>query len=205
LNGIIGDRAGLLGENEEYWMGRKGSGLIWNSELQGGSPRLCWLRIDRLALVSKLELCTGAYRILWGPANWVASCAAETKTILPYLTDVKWDSEWTTHGVSTEAYAWKTCTRVRWALIVSLTALWTIATRGALPGRVCRVVRLLPLQGLNWLESPRYPRIWVTLAHCSHSVKISTSYFCDNNYVKDYLVVMVYVNKCCLETFACLE
>jgi hypothetical protein len=42
--GIIGDRAGQLGENEEYWMGRKGSGLICYSELQGGSPRLCRLR-----------------------------------------------------------------------------------------------------------------------------------------------------------------
>jgi hypothetical protein len=38
------------------------------------------------------------------------------------------------------------------------------------------------------------------------NVELSTSYFCDNNYVKnDYLVVMVYANKCCLETFACLE
>jgi hypothetical protein len=36
--GIIGDRVGQLGENREYWMGRKGSGLIWYSELQGGSP-----------------------------------------------------------------------------------------------------------------------------------------------------------------------
>jgi hypothetical protein len=26
--GIIGDRAGQLGKNGEYWMGRKGSGLI---------------------------------------------------------------------------------------------------------------------------------------------------------------------------------
>jgi hypothetical protein len=44
------------------------------------------------------------------------------EAILPYVTDVKWDSAWATHGVSAEAYAWKTCTRVRWALIVSLTA-----------------------------------------------------------------------------------
>ncbi len=28
MNGIIRDRAGQLGENEEYWMGKKGSGLI---------------------------------------------------------------------------------------------------------------------------------------------------------------------------------
>jgi hypothetical protein len=44
MNGIIGDRAGQLGENEEYWMGRKGSGLIWYSKLQGGSPHLRRLR-----------------------------------------------------------------------------------------------------------------------------------------------------------------
>jgi hypothetical protein len=56
-----------------------------------------------------------------GPANCVASCAAETKATLPYLTDAKWDSAWATYGVSAEAYAWKMCTRVRWALIVSLT------------------------------------------------------------------------------------
>jgi hypothetical protein len=67
--GIIGDRAGQLGGNREYWMGRKGSGLIRNSELQGGSPRLCRLRTDRLAPMSKFELCTGAYGILWGPTN----------------------------------------------------------------------------------------------------------------------------------------
>jgi hypothetical protein len=173
--GIIGDRAGQLQENGEYWMGRKGSGLIWNSKLQGGTPRLCRLRIDRLASVSKFELCTGAYGILWGPAYWVATCAAETKAILPFLIDVQWDSAWATHGVSTEPYVWKTCTRVRWALIVSLTVLWTVATRGALLAYMCRVVRLIPLKGLNWLESPRYPRIWVTLARCSHSIELSTS------------------------------
>jgi hypothetical protein len=25
---------------------------------------------------------------------------------------------------------------------------------------------------LNWLESPRYPQIWVTLARCNHSIAI---------------------------------
>jgi hypothetical protein len=35
---------GQLGENVEYWMGRKGSGMIYYSELQGGSPRLCQIR-----------------------------------------------------------------------------------------------------------------------------------------------------------------
>jgi hypothetical protein len=173
--GIIRDRAGQLGENREYWMWRKGNGLIWNSELQCGSPHLCRLMTDRLAPVSKFELCTVAYEILWGPANWVASCVNETEAILSYLTDVQWDSAWVTHGVSTEAYVWKTCTRVRWTLIIYFTALWTVATRGALLACVYRVVRWIPLQGLSWLESLWYPQIWVTLARCSHSVELSTS------------------------------
>jgi hypothetical protein len=36
------------------------------SDLKFGSGRL---RTDRLAVVSKSELCTGAYGILWGPTN----------------------------------------------------------------------------------------------------------------------------------------
>jgi hypothetical protein len=81
--------------------------------------------------------------------NWVASCGVETEAILPYLTDVKWDSAWATHGVSVELYAWKTCTRVRWAMIVSLTLSWIVATHGVLRASVCRVVRFILLQG--WL------------------------------------------------------
>jgi hypothetical protein len=46
------------------------------------------------------------------------------------------------HGI-----AWKTCTRVRWALIVSLIASSAVATRGAFVAYVCHVVRLFPLQG----------------------------------------------------------
>jgi hypothetical protein len=39
--------------------------VVWiiNSTLKGGSPRLCRLRTNRLALVSKFELCTAAYGI----------------------------------------------------------------------------------------------------------------------------------------------
>jgi hypothetical protein len=130
-------------------MGRKGSGLIWYSELQGGSPHLCRLRP---ALVGSEW--TSIWNVLMHmghmeSANWVASCAAEMEAILPYLTDVWWDSVWVTHGVSAEAYAWKTCTRVRWALIISLTVSWTIATRGVLRACVCHVVRFVPLQ--SWL------------------------------------------------------
>jgi hypothetical protein len=47
--------------------GKVESGLMSNSELQGGSPRLCRLRTDRLAPVNKIELCTDAYEIYWVP------------------------------------------------------------------------------------------------------------------------------------------
>jgi hypothetical protein len=130
-------------------MGRKGSGLIWNSELQGGSPRLY-----RLRPASVGSEWTSIWNVLMHTGhmespNWVASCAAETEAILPYLTDVKWDSAWPTHGVSTEAYTWKTCTMVRWAMIASLTASWTVATHGVHRAYMCRVVRFIPFHG--WL------------------------------------------------------
>jgi hypothetical protein len=42
--GIIGDQAGLLAENGEYWMGRLRIVWIVNLELQGDSHCLCRLR-----------------------------------------------------------------------------------------------------------------------------------------------------------------
>jgi hypothetical protein len=155
--GINGNRVGQLGESGEYWMGRKRSSLIWYSELQGGNPHLSWLRTDRLALVCKFESCSSAYGISWGPISWVASCVAKTEAILPYLTVVHRDSAWATHGVSAEVYAWKMCTRVMWALIVSLTASWTIATR--LPSWLSCVMLpdLYPCKVDYWFESPRLP------------------------------------------------
>jgi hypothetical protein len=62
------------------------------------------------------------------------------------------DSAWATHGVSTEAYAWKTCTRVRWALNVSLASSWMVATCGALLACVCCVIMFIPLQGLLLIQ-----------------------------------------------------
>jgi hypothetical protein len=54
--GAIRGKWGILDWKEDEWS-------VINSEVQGGSPRLCRLRTDRLAPVSKFELCTGAYRI----------------------------------------------------------------------------------------------------------------------------------------------
>jgi hypothetical protein len=47
--------------------GKDESGLMSDLELQGGSPRLCRLRTDHLALVNKIELCTDAYDIYGVP------------------------------------------------------------------------------------------------------------------------------------------
>jgi hypothetical protein len=121
------------------------SGLIWNLELQGGSPRLCLLRTDRLAPVSKFEFCTSAYGILWVPAKLLASTVAELDNTLPYLTGDTRDSAWAVHGVSAEAYAWKTCTRVRWARFDSLIVIMNYCHSWCLRGRrvsCCQVITL---------------------------------------------------------------
>jgi hypothetical protein len=59
-----------VGATREKWGildGKVEIGLMSDSELQGGSPRLCRLRTDRLASVNKIELCTDAYRICGVP------------------------------------------------------------------------------------------------------------------------------------------
>jgi hypothetical protein len=111
------------------------------------APRLC-----RLRPASVGSKWTSIWNVLMHTRhmespNWVVSYATEIEAILQYLTCVQWDSARATHGVSAEAYTWKTCTRVRWALIVSLIASWIFAPRGALRAYVCHVVRFIPLQG----------------------------------------------------------
>jgi hypothetical protein len=54
--------------------------------------------------------------------------------------------------VSAEAYAWKTTLGQGRTRPDSLTATYVASM-----AHVCRVVRLFPLQGLNWFESPRLP------------------------------------------------
>jgi hypothetical protein len=156
-------------------MGRKGSGLIWYSELQRGSPRLCQLRPvsvgSEWTSIRNILAHTGHME----SPNWVASWAAEMEAILQYLMGVQWDSAWATHGVSDEAYAWKTCTRVRWALIVSLTASWIVATRGS-SGPACVVLSgLYPCKVDYWFESPRHPRTWVMACSPNLNIELSTS------------------------------
>jgi hypothetical protein len=61
---VVYGRSG--GAPREKWRildGKVESGLMSDSELQGGSPHLCRLRTDRLAPVNKIELCTDTYGI----------------------------------------------------------------------------------------------------------------------------------------------
>jgi hypothetical protein len=130
-------------------MGRKGSGLMWNLELQGCSPCLC-----RLSPASVGSEWTSIWNILTHTGhmespNCVALCVDKLDNILPHFMGVQWDSVRATHGVFAEAYAWKMA--VGWGRTRPdfLIMLWIVATRGALLTYVCRVVRFIPLQG--WL------------------------------------------------------
>jgi hypothetical protein len=60
----IYDNLRLGGATRGKWRildGKVESGLMSDLELQGGSPHLCRLRTNCLALVNKIELCTDAY------------------------------------------------------------------------------------------------------------------------------------------------
>jgi hypothetical protein len=54
--------------------------------------RVGWVRMNKLLIMY------WHIQDLWGPTNLVALCVAGMKDILPYLTDVKWDSAWAIHG-----------------------------------------------------------------------------------------------------------
>jgi hypothetical protein len=72
--------------------------------------------------------------------NGVASSIDELDNTLPRFTGVEWDSVRATHGVSDEAYAWKTSLgrgRTQPGFLV------LVVPRA----HVCHVVRFRPLQG----------------------------------------------------------
>jgi hypothetical protein len=85
--------------------------------------------------------------------NLVALCVIELDNILPPYRCYTGQC-WATHGVSTEAYTWKTTLGRGRTRPDSLTMSWTVATRGALLACVCRVVRFIPMQGwlLIWIS-----------------------------------------------------
>jgi hypothetical protein len=84
---------------------------------------------------------------LWGPTNLVTSYVTELDDTLPRFTGVQWGSIRATHSLSSEAYAWKMALERGRTWPDSVTTSYTVATRGALLARGCRVVRFLHLQG----------------------------------------------------------
>jgi hypothetical protein len=125
------------------------SDLIWNSKLQGGSPRLCQLRP---ASVEPWWTSTWMYwhiRDIRNPQTFVALCVNGLDNILPRFTGVQWDSVRATHGVSAEAYTWKMTLGWGMTQLDFLASSWIVATRVAFVAHVCRIVRFIPLQG--WL------------------------------------------------------
>jgi hypothetical protein len=156
-------------------MGRLRVVWIINSELQGGSPRLCRLRS---ALVGSEW--TSIWNILMHTGhmespNWVASCVDELDNTLPRFIGVQWDSVQASHDVSTEAYTWKTALRQGTTQPGFLVTSWMVATRGA-SGPTCVV-----LSGLNpckvdyWFESLWHPQTWVMACSPNLNVELSTS------------------------------
>jgi hypothetical protein len=99
----------------------------------------------------QVRLCTGAYKMIEGIVHGPRMDSPEC-------------------GIM-----WKTCTRVRWAQLHSLISVVNCCHSWCLCDPCVSCCQVITLQGLNWLESPRYPWIWVTLARCSHSVVILLS------------------------------
>jgi hypothetical protein len=165
------DRVRQLGECGEYWMERLGRGLLSS---EGGSPRLCQLRTNRLAPVSKFDYVLAHTRFMG--SHKLSSFMGHWDENYPTIPAVMYTG--IVHGPPTDArrgITWKTCTRVRWAQIVFLIASWTVATRGVFLTHVCRVVRWFTLQGLKLARVSMTLSAWVTLARCSHSVVILLS------------------------------
>jgi hypothetical protein len=160
------DRAGQLGESGEYWMGRM-SGLMSDSELQGGSPRLCRLRTASVcALLQQALSCVlthtgfmGSHKLSSVDDRWVG----RHPTVLHGW---HWNSVRVTHRLPGEVFAWKTALGYGgpgWTLWYSMQK---VATRDTCVVHVCHVVRLFPLQCNYWFESLWYSRIWVSLVRC---------------------------------------
>jgi hypothetical protein len=186
--GTTWDRARQLGESGEYQMGRSGEVCCLVQSSKGGSFHLCRLRTNRLAPVSKFDY-------VLAHAGFMGSC--KHSSFIGH-----WDGSYPTipavmyigivHGPPTDAHrgiAWRTCTRVRWAQIISLNVSWTVATCGVFMTLRCHVVRWLSLQGWKLLEPPWHSGTWVILACCSHSIVIQF-HIVDYMDDVDYFVVM---------------
>jgi hypothetical protein len=124
-----------------------------NSELRGGSPRLCRLRTDRLAPRNKIDYVLAHMRFMgslklssfdghW--ARWALTSLAVMYTEIVYMPPM--DSPGC--GIT-----WKTCNRERWDLADSLIVVMNCGHSWCMCGSLCRVVRLLPCKViLIWIS-----------------------------------------------------
>jgi hypothetical protein len=175
LVGIIGDRAGQLGESGEYWMGRLRVVWIINSELQGASPRLCQLRLASIGSKWISIKNVLAHMGHMKTPNVVASCVNELDDTLPHITGVQWDSVRATHGVSAEAYAWKTA--LWWGSTQSgfLVTSWIVATHGASRPAYVMLSGFYPCKVDYWFKSPWHTQTWVMVCSPNINIELSTS------------------------------
>jgi hypothetical protein len=116
-----------------------------DSELRGGSPHLCWLSIDRLALVSKFNYVLTHTGFMG--SHKLSSFSG--RQVGRYLTSHAVMYTGIVYGPPMDTpkcgITWKTCTRERWdpaRLFDRYRELWPHV--GPWRPRVCHVVRLLP-------------------------------------------------------------
>jgi hypothetical protein len=82
------------------------------------------------------------------------------------------DSVRATHGLPGEVFTWKMTLGYGGPGSTLWWSMWKVVTRDTCVVHVCHVIRLFPLQGDYWFESPRHPRIWVKLVRWYHSVEV---------------------------------
>jgi hypothetical protein len=128
-------------------MGRSESGLFSYSKLQGGSPRLSWLRIASVG----------------PPAISVDYVLTHRVWTIPYLASwmIRRDSARATHGLPDEVFAWKMA--LGWGR-TRPDSLIVIAKGSHSSWLTCVVLSdYFPLKDDYWFESLRHPWIWVKL------------------------------------------
>jgi hypothetical protein len=139
---FIWDWAGRLRESEKYWTGRVKVFCFHIQSSEGGSPRLCRLRIDR-APVNKIDYVlahTGfmmSRKLSSFNGRWVGRHPA-------VLHGWHWDSVQATHGLLVEVVVWKMTLGYGGPGSTLWKSSWKVATRGAFVAYVCHVSRLLP-------------------------------------------------------------
>jgi hypothetical protein len=163
-----------------------------DSELRGGSPRLCWLRTDRLALGYMIDYVLAHTRFMG--SRKLSSfddhrVGRSLTTLVVMYTGI-------VYGPPTDSPAcgimWKTCTRKSCdpaRLFDRCHELWPLMVLAWL---TCVMLSGCYLARLYWFESPWHPRIWVMLVRYYHSIEVPFHYVHMRFIVMfnyDYLVV----------------